>query len=276
MSDDLPPDFVPGAQGARVDVDHEAFVAFVRTAMWRGWRGGFLLARPGLSKWFWAAEPLADQEGLITVDLKFLRDADDMNACRYLAGILALPLARVGTAMGIKHIFGPHHNEVDIRLRRAQEWGTAELDPPLAERCLREHLLRVSAYPAAPQPRVVWDYPPSPTSGEAESELDALYGLCLAQRVAQVRAWGAGLQIGVILVEATRSARSAVSKRTGTAWLWDRPISWFKYDAAWVGIGGDWSSGATGNPFNPTRALYAMGVSFYLERSVTYLYAATD
>jgi hypothetical protein len=273
--EDLPPDLGAGNDNPRVEVDHAILRAFIRTAMWRGWRGGYLLARPGLSKWFWSAEPLAETEGLTRVDLGLIREVDEMNICRYLADVLGQPLAIVGAAMGIKHIYGPHHNEVDVRLRRAQDWGTAELDSRLAERCIQEHLLRVSGDREAPGQQVVWDYPPAAASGQAESDLDALYGLCIARRVAETRAWGLGLQLGVILVDATRTARIAVRRRTGTAWLWERPISCFKYDAAWVGVGGDWSGGATGNPFSPTRALYAMGVSFYLERSVAYLYAAT-
>ena len=248
----------------------------MRTARWRGWRGGFLLARPGLSKWFWAIEPVADQDGLVMVDLEMLSQCDELNACQYLSGVLGLPLARVAAAMGVKHIYGPHHNEVQSRLERAQEWGTAPFDLVSAEESLREHLARVSPNRKTSQPRVVWDYPPPPVTVEEEDELTSLYGTCLARRVTQVRASSANLRLGVILADAARSAREAVGKRTGTAWLWERSISWFMHDAAWIGIGGDWSSGAVGNPFSPARKLYAMGVSFYLVRSVTYIYAATD
>lgn len=79
----------------------------------------------------------------------------------------------------------------------------------------------------------------------------------------------------MILADAARSARQAISRSTGTAWPWERSISLFMHDAAWIGIGGDWSTGALGNPFSPARKLCAMGVSFYRARSVTYVYAAT-
>jgi hypothetical protein len=198
---------------------------------------------------------------------------DSLRGCRYLAAVLGLPLAHVAAAMGIKHIYGPHENEVIRRLRRAEDWGMAELDLVLAEECLREHLGRVMGRSGAPA-RLVWGYPPAPVSEGEEIGLTGRYRLCLARRLIQVRASRPVFPLGVILADAARSAREAVSNRTGSAWLWERPISWFQYDAAWVGIGGDWSRGASGNPFSPTRALYAMGVSFHLEPSVAYMYAA--
>jgi hypothetical protein len=252
----------------------DQLVGFVRTARWRGWKGGFLIAPRGLSKWIWSMEPVADQPGLVMVDLARLREMDALRGCRYLAALLGLPLARVATAMGIKHIYGPHENEVLWHLRRAQEWGTADLDLALAEQCLGEHLGRVAAHRAEPPPRVVWGYPPAPVSEMEERGLTGRYRRCLARRLIQVRASRPVFPLAMILADASRSAREAVSNRTGTAWLWERPISCFQYDAAWVGIGGDWSNGASGNPFSPTRVLYAMGVSFHLERSVAYMYAA--
>jgi hypothetical protein len=209
------------------------------------------------------------------VDLARLREMDALPACRYLAVVLGLPLAQVAVAMGIKHIYGPHENEVRWRLKRAKEWGTAELDLVLAEECLWEHLGRVAVSRGETPPRLVWGYPPPPVSEGEERGLTGRYRRCLARRLIQVRAPRPIFPLGVILADAARSAREAVSGRTGTAWLWERPISWFQYDAAWVGIGGDWSKGASGNPFSPTRALYAMGVSFHLEPSVAYLYAAS-
>ena len=79
-----------------------------------------------------------------------LRACDQLSACQYLSEVLGLPLARVAVAMGIKAIYGPHHNEVQCRLERAQEWGTTALDSVLAEESLREHLGRVSANPRPP------------------------------------------------------------------------------------------------------------------------------
>ncbi|HXA43241.1 MAG TPA: hypothetical protein VNV65_10080 [Candidatus Solibacter sp.] len=255
-------------------LDDEHLVGFVKTATWRGWRGGFLIAPRGLSKWIWSLEPVADQEGVVMVDLARLREMDSLRACRYLAEILGLPLAKVAAAMGIKHLYGPHENEVRRRLRRAQEWGTEELDMARAEDCLREHLGRVIDRWDAPL-RLVWSYPPAPISEGEETGLTGRYKRCLARRLVQVRAPRPVFPIGVILADAARSAREAVSRRTGTAWLWERPISWFQYDAAWVAIGGDWQKGSSGNPFSPTRALYAMGVSFHLEPSIAYMYSAT-
>jgi hypothetical protein len=211
----------------------------------------------------------------VIVDLNMLSNCDELNACQYMSAVLGLPLARVALAMGIKHIYGPHHNEVRCRLQRAPEWGTVTLDFAVAEESLREHLGRVSASRDSSKPRVVWDYPPGSITIEEEEELTSLYGSCLAQRVTQVRPSSANLRLGVILADAARSARQAISRRTGTAWPWERSISLFMRDAAWIGIGGDWSTGALGNPFSPARKLCAMGVSFYRARSVTYVYAAT-
>jgi hypothetical protein len=267
----------PGRSSIRspASTDDDLLEGFVRTATWRGWKGGFLIAPRGLSKWFWSLEPVAGEEGLIMVDLARIRELDALHACRYLAAALGLPLARVAMAMGIKHLYGPHENEVRWRLQRAQDWGIAELDSILAEECLREHLSRVTASGGLAVPRLEWGYPPPPVSDGEERGLTGQYRRSLARRLIQVRASRPGLPLAVILMDAARSAREAVSSRTGTAWLWERPISWFQYDAAWVGIGGDWSKGASGNPFSPTRVLYAMGVSFHVEPSVVYMYSAS-
>ncbi len=268
----------PGRGGSLVTpsavLDDEQLVGFVKTATWRGWKGGFLIAPHGLSKWIWSLEPVADQEGVIMVDLARVAQMDSLRACRYLAEVLGLPLANVAAAMGIKHIYGPHENEVRWRLRRAQEWGTAELDVALAEACLGDHLGRVMDRWDPPK-RLVWGYPPAPISEGEETGLTGRYRRCLARRLVQVRAARPVFPLGVILADAARSAREAVSRRTGTAWLWERPISWFQYDAAWVAIGGDWQKGSSGNPFSPTRALYTMGVSFHLEPLIAYMYSAT-
>ncbi len=266
----------PGAPsaGPNAAYDDDQLEGFVRTATWRGWKGGFLIAPRGLAKWFWSLEPVAEEEGLIMVDLARLQEMDALHACRYLAVVLGMPLARVAVALGIKHLYGPHENEVRWRLQRANDWGTVQLDSILAQECLREHLGRVSAPSRLPLPRLVWGYPPAPLSEGEERGLTGQYRRSIARRLVQVRASRPVHPLGLILMDAARSAREAVSTRTGTAWLWERPISWFQYDAAWVGIGGDWSRGVSGNPFNPTRVLYAMGVSFHLEPSVAYMYAA--
>lgn len=130
------------------------------------------------------------------VDLNMLSNCDELNACQYMSAVLGLPLARVALAMGIKHIYGPHHNEVRCRLQRAPEWGTVTLDFAVAEESLREHMGRVSASRHSSKPRVVWEYPPGSITIEEEEELTSLYGSCLAQRVTQVRASSANLRLG--------------------------------------------------------------------------------
>lgn len=273
-SGDRPDTDSKGEGGSSSRAEDELLRALVQTARWRGWRGGHLVVRPGLSGWFWVARRIPLHDGLTLVDLARLRGVDDSQACLYLSEALQIPVTRVSAAIGIKTIYGPHHNEVMSRLRRASDWATVSVDTVTADACLREHLRRLSVEDAGIPSRVVWEYPPLQDSGLAENRMAALYDGCLARRLRQLRAWGAGRRTALILADADIPARSTVGARTGTAWLWQRAISCFVHDVAWVGIGGDWSEGSTGNPFSSTRTLYSMGVSFYVEASRVCVYAA--
>jgi hypothetical protein len=238
----------------------------VKTATWPGWDGGYLVATPGLTDFRWASSPQGSDEGVVA-DIGFIRHSDRLTVCRYLAEMLAVSYAAVGLAMGFIEIYGPHHAEVEWALGRAGQWHSELLDVSAAEAALQAHLARlgVRARASVATSDVVWTLPDSSVVTDEDDHLTAAYATSLETRSRQTEVAFGNLVAPVVLADATRLARRLIHRRTGTAWLWERAVSYFAYDAAWIGIGGDRLDRLSDNPFAPSRVLYRMGVSFFVE-----------
>ena len=255
---------------------------FVKTASWRGWTDGFIVAHPDLSRWWWVGQrPRRSSSNDVTIDLRSTSRMSPRAVCLHLARKLGLSCLAIAGAMGgLGDIYGKQQLAVRRLLGTAANWMTVSVDRSAAEHAVMSHL--GSAAPSdmtgCPVPsQMIWEYPDATDLGlrSAEAWLAAAYfrlidrvRSAVQQSEGRDRASQCLLTGAAAAHDARYFARAVVVKKAGTAWPWQRSIMLFAFDAEWTALAGPQEAG---NPFAPVRTLYAMGLSFCLSLSNAYV-----